>query len=483
MCGRRTENTVGNYKKIMIKQYIGDKKFYRTVLAIAIPIMLQNGITNFVSLLDNIMIGRVGTLEMTGVAIANQLIFVFNLCIFGALSGAGIFGAQFHGKDDVDGVRNTLRFKFIICLVLVCVGTAVLYFFGEDLITLYLKGEGAAEDAAASLGFGRSYMSIILITFLPYAIAQAYASTLRETGETVLPMAAGIVAVLVNLFFNYVLIYGHFGAPAMGVEGAAIATAISRFAELGIVVAATHLKSAKYTFAKGLFKTLRVPAELRNQILAKGTPLMINEGLWSGGMAMLNQCYSMRGQSIMASINITSTLWNVMSVAFMALGSTVGIIIGHRLGAGDVEGAKSDDKKLIAFSVFSAMIVAGLYALASKFFPLLYNTTDDVRLLAAKFICVGAIFMPFDAFVHASYFTLRAGGKTFITFLFDSVFIWVVSVPVVYVLSRFTPIPIVWLYACCQALQLIKCVIGFILVKKGVWINNIVADEEKTLAE
>ena len=380
-------------------------------------------------------------------------------------------------------MRNTLRFKFIICLVLVCVGTAVLYFFGEDLITLYLKGEGAAEDAAASLGFGRSYMNIILITFLPYAIAQAYASTLRETGETVLPMAAGIVAVLVNLFFNYVLIYGHFGAPAMGVEGAAIATAISRFAELGIVVAATHLKSAKYTFAKGLFKTLRVPAELRNQILAKGTPLMINEGLWSGGMAMLNQCYSMRGQSIMASINITSTLWNVMSVAFMALGSTVGIIIGHRLGAGDVERAKSDDKKLIAFSVFSAMIVAGLYALASKFFPLLYNTTDDVRLLAAKFICVGAIFMPFDAFVHASYFTLRAGGKTFITFLFDSVFIWVVSVPVVYVLSRFTPIPIVWLYACCQALQLIKCVIGFILVKKGVWINNIVADGEKTLAE
>ena len=204
---------------MMIKQYIGDKKFYKAVLAIAIPIMLQNGITNFVSLLDNIMIGRVGTLEMTGVAIANQLIFVFNLCIFGALSGAGIFGAQFHGKNDVEGVRNTLRFKLMSCAVLAVAGGLILYFFGGNLVTLYLKGEGSAEDAAASLAFGRSYINILIITFIPYAIAQAYASTLRETGETVLPMTAGIVAVFVNLFFNYVLIYGNFGAPKMGVEG------------------------------------------------------------------------------------------------------------------------------------------------------------------------------------------------------------------------------------------------------------------------
>lgn len=466
----------------MIKQYIGDKKFYKGVLAIAIPIMLQNGITNFVSLLDNIMIGRVGTVEMTGVAIANQLIFVFNLCIFGALSGAGIFGAQFHGKNDVEGVRNTLRFKLISCTVLAVAGGLILYFFGGNLVTLYLKGEGSVEDAAASLGFGRSYINILIVTFVPYAIAQAYSSSLRETGETVLPMAAGIAAVLVNLFFNYVLIYGNFGAPKMGVEGAAIATAISRFAELGIVVIATHARKKRYAFVAGLYKTFRVPVGLSRQILVRGMPLFMNEGLWSGGMAMLNQCYSMRGQSVIASMNITTTLWNVMSVAFMALGSTVGIIIGHKLGAGDVEGAKSDDKKLVAFSVFSAIIIAGLYAGVSKFFPLLYNTSDDIRLLATKFICVGAIFMPFDAFVHASYFTLRAGGKTFVTFLFDSVFIWHVSVPVAYVLSRFTSVPIVPLYACCQALQLIKCVVGAVLLKKGVWIHNIVSEKSKNAA-
>ena len=464
------------YGEIMIKQYIGDKKFYKGVLAIAIPIMLQNGITNFVSLLDNIMIGKVGTLEMSGVAIANQLIFVFNLCIFGALSGAGIFGAQFYGKNDIEGVRSTFRFKMIICVVLAVTGGLVLYFFGGDLVGLYLKGEGTAEYAAASLGFGVSYIKIIITTFIVYAIAQAYASTLRETGETVLPMVAGIVAVLVNLFLNYVLIYGHFGAPAMGVEGAAIATAVSRFAELGVVAIATHTRKKKYTFAIGLYKTFRIPAELRRQILVRGTPLFVNEGLWSAGMAMLNQCYSVRGLDVVPAMNIMTTLWNVMSVAFMALGSTVGIIVGHRLGAGDIEGAKSDDKKLVAFSVFSAVLVAGLYAAASKFFPLLYNTTDEVRTLAMQLICVGAIFMPFDAFVHASYFTLRAGGKTFITFIFDSFFIWAVSVPLVYVLSRFTSMPIVWLYACCQALQLIKCVVGAILLKKGVWIHNIVAE-------
>ncbi len=216
---------------ISMKKFIGNKAFYKMVLAIAIPIMIQNGITNFVSLLDNIMVGMVGTGEMSGVAIVNQLIFVFNVSVFGIVSGAGIFGAQFYGCGKHEGVRHTFRFKFLCCLFLAAVAAIIFYFYGENLIYMYLHGEESGGDLTIALTNGRKYMLVMMVGLLPFAIEQAYTSTLRECGETVIPMKAGIVAVLVNLVFNYILIFGKFGAPVLGVVGAGIATVLARYIE------------------------------------------------------------------------------------------------------------------------------------------------------------------------------------------------------------------------------------------------------------
>ena len=194
------------------KKYIGNAAFYKMALAVAIPIMIQNGITNFVSLLDNIMVGRVGTEQMTGVAIVNQLIFVFNLAIFGAVSGAGIFGAQYYGKGDWDGVRQTFRFKLLVCTALTVLGACIFLLFGEDLILLYLKGDGSPEQIAASLGYAKEYLLIMLVGFIPFTLSQCYSGTLRETGQTVVPMVSGVVSVVVNLCFNTLLIFGYLGA-------------------------------------------------------------------------------------------------------------------------------------------------------------------------------------------------------------------------------------------------------------------------------
>ena len=459
----------------MFKKYIGDKKFYKTVLAIALPMMLQNGITNFVSMLDNIMIGQIGTTQMTGVSVANQLIFVFYLAVFGALSGAGIFGAQFHGKGDTEGVRNAFRFKLLICAALVAIGVAVFTVFGKDLVMLYLLGEGEVEDVEASLAYGLEYLFIMIFTFVPFVLSQCYASTLRETGETVLPMTAGISAVFVNLFFNWVLIYGKLGAPALGVSGAAIATGISRVVELLIIVIFTHAKAKKkYAFAHGLYKKIFVPISLFKSISWRGLPLLVNETLWSAGMAMLAQCYSVRSLDVMAATSITNTLYNVFNVAIFDLSATVGIIVGHALGAGKTDEAKDAARKLIALSFVLSFVVGGMYAACSAFFPNIYNTTVGVKALASSFILIGAAFLPMNAVCHACYFTLRAGGKTFVTFLFDSVFVWVLAVPTAYVLAHFTAMPIVGIYASVVGLDMIKAIIGVVLVKKGVWVNNIV---------
>ena len=186
----------------LIRKYVGDKKFYRMILLIAVPIMVQNGITNFVSLLDNIMVGQVGTNQMSGVAIANQLIFVYNLCIFGGMSGAGIFGAQFFGQGNNDGLRYVFRFKLVIGFVLTAICGVIFAMYGEPLISLYLDEGNSAAANAETLMYAMQYLRIMLVGFLPFVVVQIYASTLREVSEAVLPMVAGVVAVFVNLVLN-----------------------------------------------------------------------------------------------------------------------------------------------------------------------------------------------------------------------------------------------------------------------------------------
>lgn len=466
--------TAQTAKFSLFHKLVGDKAFYKMVLAIAVPIMIQNGITNFVSLLDNIMIGQIGTEQMSGVAIVNQLLFVYNLCLFGGVSGAGIFTAQYFGQKNEEGVRQTVRFKVWMVSVITLLTVILFLTAGGSLIETYLQGEGTAESAAATLAYGQQYLWIMLLGLPPFMMVQVYSSTLRECGQTILPMKAGVVAVFVNLVLNYILIYGKFGAPALGVQGAAIATITSRYVEAAIVLLHTHSHKTENPFVEGLYSTLKVPGALVQKILIKGTPLLLNETMWAAGMAMLTQCYSVRGLNVIAALNISNTINNVFNIVFIALGDSVAIIVGQLLGAGKMKEARDTDNKMIAFSVFSCTCMALVMLLLARFFPLLFKTNEEARLLATYFIMVAAIFMPQNAFLHASYFTLRSGGKTIVTFLFDSVFIWCVSVTIAFTLSRYTALPVVAVFTFVQAGDLIKCVIGFILVKKGVWLQNIV---------
>lgn len=460
-----------------MKKYIGDKKFYLMVLSVAVPIMIQNGITNFVSLLDNIMVGQVGTEQMSGVAIVNQLLFVFNICIFGGVSGAGIFTAQYYGSGDHKGIRDTFRMKLYISFGITAIGLLVFALMGEQLIALYLHDTGNAGSLEATLMYARRYLRIMMIELLPFAIVQVYSGTLRETGETLLPMKAGIVAVFINLVLNYILIFGKFGAPALGVEGAAIATTVSRFVELFIVAGWTHRHTERNAFIIGAYRSLKIPGHLVGKIILTGAPLMLNEAFWSAGQALLMQCYSVRGLSVVAAFNISSTISNVFNVVFIALGNAVGIIVGQLLGAGKLEEAKDTDRKLIFFSTASCMVIGAVMAVLSPLFPMLYNTSGEIRTLATWFIVVASVCMPIYSFANASYFTLRCGGKTLITFFFDSVYTWVVNIPLAYVLSRFTGMNIVLLYFICQFVDIIKCIIGYVLIKKGVWMNVIVKSD------
>ena len=460
----------------MLQKLRSDKQLYKRFILVALPIIIQNGITNFVSMLDNIMVGQVGSLQMSGVSIVNGLMFVYSLCVFGASSGAGIFTAQFYGSGDHEGIRYTFRFKLLICTVLSLLCAAFFYAFGTPLISLYLQGEGDPAEAALVLQYGLDYLYMTFWGFVPFALSNAYASTLRETGQTTVPMVAGITAVFTNLILNYVLIFGHFGAPVMGVRGAALATAISRYVELSIVVIWTHKHKQICQFIQGAYKSLYIPGQLLKRITVKGMPLLVNEALWSAGMAFLNQCYSTCGLDVVPAMNISSTIFNLASVAFISGGNAVGILMGQMLGAGNkVEQIRDNNRKLITANVAVGLVFGLLLCSISGIFPKIYNTTDTIRSIATVLICISGITMPLHSYLNATYFTLRSGGKTLVTFIFDSGYMWVCMIPVAFALSRFTELPILPLYAIVQSLDFIKCFIGARMLKSGSWIQNLTA--------
>lgn len=459
-----------------LRAFVGDRAFYRKLFTVMLPILIQNVITNFVSLLDNVMVGQVGTEPMSGVAIVNQLFFVFFLCIFGGLAGAGIFTAQYYGKNDREGVQQTMRLKLWIALLALLSFASLFLLRGEALIRLFLHEGEEALDLEATLRFGQDYMAVMLLQMPPFAVTQIYSSTLRETGETLLPMKAGVAAVFVNLLFNYILIFGKLGAPALGVVGAALATVLSRLVECFIVIFWSLRRKTRNPWIAGAFRSMHIPAALAKKAVVLGIPLLINELLWSGGMTVLNQCYSVRGLEVVSAFNISTTVSNLFFCAFISIGNAIGIIVGQRLGAGELETAVDEDRKLIAFSVALSLVIGTLMALLAPLIPQVYNTTALVKTLAGRLLLVGAAFMPVHAFTNACYFTLRSGGRTGITFVFDSLYVWVLCIPLAFMLSRFTSVPIVPMYIAVCALDVIKCGIGYVLVKNRSWVKDLVAD-------
>lgn len=462
----------------LLRKLVGNRAFYAMVLAVVLPIIVQDAISSFVNLLDNLMVGRVGTDQMSGVSVANQLVFVFNLGVFGSVAGAGIFSAQFFGAGDAEGVRSCFRYKLYISLTISLIAVVLFNTAGPSLISLYLNEANDPVRVQKTLDFGMTYLRIISFGLVPFSISQCYASTLRETGETAMPMVASITAVAVNLIFNYLLIFGKLGFPRLGVAGAAWATVLSRFVELAVIAVYTHTHRRKHPFADGLYRKLTIPGKLVRHITVRGLPLLINELLWSIGMATLTQIYSLKGLDVVAAANISSTITNLFSVAFFAMGSAVGIIIGQALGAGDVERAKDYVWKLITVAVAISLVMGTALFLLADTVSGLYNTTAAVQTLAASLIRISCCLWPVIAVTHCAYFTLRSGGKTLITFLFDSGSVWCIVVPTAYLLSRFTDMDILRLYLCVQLTDFLKMAFGCWLMKKGVWINNIVSGEK-----
>ena len=471
------------------RRFIGDKAFYRTVMIILLPLVVQQGVTSAVNLLDNLMVGSLGEESLSAVSVVNQILMVFNLTIFGGLSGVSIFGAQFAGKGDVDGMRQSFRTKLYFGVAAVVIGIALMWGFDTTFIGIFLEGETDAARAAFALTEGCDYLHIMLFGLFPFMLVQAYAGSMREQGKTVATMVASVIAILTNLVLNFLLIYETremtvFNATftmwgaGMGVRGAALATVIARFVEMFVVLIYAHLHKERYIFLKGAFRNGYVPLSLLKRIAITGTPLMCNEIFWSLGMTFINHCYSTRGMTALAALNITSTAWNLFCIIMFAMGNAVSIMVGQCLGQGDVKGARDTDNKLLFITVVSHLVLGAMLALSSGIIPNWFAVTEEAKRLASQTLIIAGVALPMHAFLHSTYFTIRSGGKTFITFLFDSVYTWCVPALLAFVLSRYTQVSVVTMYFWIQFIDLTKVTIGVLMLRSDFWAVDLTASNK-----
>jgi putative MATE family efflux protein len=457
--------------------FFGDRAFYRRVLLIVIPIIIQNLVANAVFLLDNVMIGRMGTLQISAVAIVNQLLFIFNLCVIAVLSSAGIFATQYAGAKNEAGARQCFRAKILMASALSAIFISIFWITPHSFIAPFLEDAESVAARAETMGYALSYMRWMLPGLFAFSISQAYAGALREQGETRLPMVASVISIFMNLCLNYLLIFGRMGLPRLGVVGAALATTISRFVELGIVVVAAHRRKERYRFLIGAYDTMHVNGLLWRSIAIKGFPLLANEFLWSTGVAMILKCYSTRGIAAVAACNITSSVNNLFNVVYISMGSAVAIMVGQELGANDIEKAKSIAWKLMATMFLATLVTGGIMLLLAPGILGIYNAEPEVKEIASALMRVLALCMPLYSVSHCCFFTLQSGGRTDITFLFDCVSTLALNLMCAWIIARFTNLPIVPMYACVEGVGQLKAVLGIFLVNKGIWARTIVAAE------
>ena len=453
-----------------------DLQFYKRIMVIALPIIIQNIITNFVSLVDNVMIGSLGTLEMSGVSIVNAVLFVYNLTLYGANSGPGIYTSQFVGTKNKKGVQECFYFKLFIGIVVVSIGILMMKILGKNLIGLYLSSSNSALENTTTLNYAYTYLSIMLVGLVPFMLSQVYMTTLRETENTLVPMIASMVAIFSNVVLNALLIFGIGIFPKLGITGAAIATVISRYIEFFILFFYAHFVD-KVGYFKNLYTSIHINLPLYKNIIIKGFPLLCNEFLWGFSLKAIVQCYSTRGIEAVAAINITSTVVDMFQIMTYSVGMSISILLAQRLGNNDQHTEIYKDAwYMIYFGIFMCAITGITLSIVAPFFVELYNTTDTVKSIALMCLRISSIDIIILSLDYSSYYILRAGGKTFITFLFDSIYTFFISFGIAFILSRCTSVSVVIIYLAVALMNIPKGLLGMWLVKKKIWMNNIVEE-------
>ena len=454
------------------KKFIADKTFYKYVLSLAVPLMFQQLVTSSVNLVDNLMIGQLGDAALGGVASSNRFFMVGLFSLMGIFAAAAVFIAQYFGAKDEANMKESFRFSLIASTLVTLLFFGIAYIYPHHVL-------GFFTDDLEILTEGTRYIKIAAFSILPVAWSGSIANAMRAVGETKLPLYVGIVAVLTNAFFNYALIFGHFGFPQLGIDGAAIATVFARVVELIIILVIMKYKAFHFsTKVKDIFVV-----SYRNikKISLKALPLMTNELMWSGGMATLFKFYATRGKEVIAGMSIQGTTADLFFVLFAGMSVATTIVVSQPLGANDLDKAKSHGYYMLGFSTSLAVLFGVVMFGTSFVVPLFYNVSDQTQHIAAPMLRIQAFMFWIYMATAQSYYILRAGGDMKSTLLMDAGFMWAVNIPIVALFTYFTDFNVYSLYIIGQVTDLIKLSVAISLIRKERWLRNLTIDEVQVI--
>lgn len=448
-----------------LKHLFSDKIFYGSLFSIAIPIMFQNLINSSVNMVDTILIGRLGTVEIAAVGLGNQVFFLLNMVLFGICSGGGVFTAQFWGKKDIAGIRKNMGLCLTLTVSVAAVFTAVCMAAPRFIIGLYSNDRAVIETGAV-------FLRNMAPCFLPFAISFAFTLVMRSIERVKLSMATTIIALGTNVLLNWLLIFGIGPFPALGVAGSAIATVISRFLEMFILVTVSYAR--KYALAGTLREFFGFDRAFTARFFTIAFPVMVNEILWSLGVTMQNVIFARTNTDALAAFNITNTVSQLLWVVFIGLGNGCAVIIGKKIGEGRHDLARDYAARITVFAPLVAAAVAIALMPLSWTLPFFFNVDKDVFTIAAGLFMILTVSYPFRAFNMATIIGVcRAGGDTVFSIVYDISFMWLVALPAAAVASFVFHAPAWIIYLCLSIEDPLKMTLGLWRLKTGKWLRDV----------
>lgn len=444
------------------------KAFYKELFIIAVPIMIQYLITSSINLIDTLMIGALGEKEIASIGIANQYYFLFSLILIGVYSGCNVLIAQFWGKKDTENIKRVLGISLIIGIALSIIFIFGGLFFNKEIIFIFNKNNDVID-------IGSKYLLLVCISYIFIAISQGFGIASRGIGKTVTPMVASAIALGFNILFNYVLIFGHMGFPALGVIGAAIATNIARAVEMVLIVFYIYYK--KGVLAAKIDELLDLSVAFTKKVVKSINPVVVNELCWGSGVIVYSIVYGNLGTEAMASVQISNTIQNIFMVILFGIANAACVMIGNRVGEEDIEGSKEYSKILIKLSLIISIIIAFALALSSKKILSYYNISKYVYDSTLIMLMITAVIFP-ARFINVLLIIgiLRGGGDIKYALRIELLTMWIVGVPMSIIGAYILKLPVYYVFALVTLEEITKCVFSIKRYRSGKWIRNIVSE-------
>ena len=456
------------FKKVI--DFYRDPEYFPEVRRIAVPIMLQQAVFSLLNLLAVVFVGQKGDAAVAAVGLAGQIAFLLNLVHFGIISGAAMFTAQFWGRGDVSNLRRVLGLCLILAISASLIFFSLAQLFPEQILSIYSNDPLVIE-------LGASYISIYSWTFLFFAVTFSYALVMRSTGDVKTPTAISVIALSISTFLSYSLIFGKFGLPELGIQGAAVAAVIARFIECVTLLTVTYLQ--KSPVAASLRELLDFDTTFVKKVIRPMLPVILNELFWSLGITTYNIIYGRMGTTSYAAMNIVSTIEQVAFVIFIGISNATSVLVGNRIGAGKEEQAFIYAGRSLGLGVVGGVIVGVILQLVKGPILSLYNVSPEVIYDASRLLNVVSAFL----WIRVNNMTivvgiLRAGGDTRYSLFLDGIIIWIVGVPMAYFAAFVLNLPVYYVYLFAMSEEVTKWLLGVPRYRSRKWIHNLAQQVE-----